>query len=111
MERPRFIQSDPAPSGEDGNYLCRIRGERLNAKETDMSTLKTEEEARDMRCCGSGICGEIHEDQPNMIAHDRCCIAAHCMAWRWMGSERPDEPATGAEWLRTGYCGLAGVTR
>lgn len=84
--------------------------------------MTTEAKAKERRCCGPEGTGEFrpgHSKSP--IAGARYCIAADCMAWRWivrdplemtmldMEAERlrgtPDEfdPK-----VPHGYCGLAG---
>ena len=36
------------------------------------------------------------------------CIASKCMAWRWSPNNESTPMNDNAEWVRSGYCGLAG---
>jgi len=86
--------------------------------------IRTEEEAKTLRCCGPSDCGEaIHE--PDFGPIRRVCIASACMAWQtveatpltlWTKSPKPNSanPYPGIYshniLLRSGgYCGLAGA--
>ena len=87
--------------------------------------MHTEEQAREIRCCGPEGCGQNraveltaeeaedlkalpshgimrHEGKP--IALRRFCIASKCMAWRWITGFLERDDVSG-EPIR-GYCGL-----
>ena len=53
--------------------------------------MKTEDEARELRCCGPDGCGGwAHEnDAPDIPdgGYVRYCIASDCMAWEWSETE------------------------
>lgn len=76
----------------------------------------TEEEAKEMVCCGGDGCGQLVSASPTGYRRD--CIASACMAWRWFAEniyEPLDPPRDGANFsVRTeisttrGYCGKAG---
>jgi hypothetical protein len=75
--------------------------------------LLTEQEAKAKRCCGPEGTGRVERGRDEHPI--RCCIASHCMAWRWHVIE---EEISRDEWRRTivekrgkpeGFCGLAGV--
>ncbi len=75
--------------------------------------LRTEQEARETRCCGGGDCGERKD---NYGGYERYCITTHCMAWRWVselarkkdGSPQISEGGVALTEKVRGYCGIAG---
>lgn len=70
--------------------------------------MKTEQEARQTRCCGPEGCGKIApqaEGGPWPPMWPRFCIASECMAWRWNELVTAHEPISDKT---PGYCGLAG---
>lgn len=85
--------------------------------------MKTEEQARQTRCCGGEKCGTyifVADEEQDPMAETRgewhhMCIASECMAWRWDGFYTSDnrKAATGVPYRpgeveEKGYCGLAG---
>ena len=91
--------------------------------------MHTEEEMREIRCCGPEGCGVIRpvdehgnvdkkEESklrpPNQLwqgypAVARFCIASKCAAWRWDRDQQIAEydPERGRDPKSRGYCGLA----
>ena len=61
----------------------------------------TEKEARGKICCGPTV---LHRD----FNFDPKCIASGCMAWRWLPKNENTPMNNDAEWVLSGYCGLAG---
>jgi hypothetical protein len=81
-----------------------------------------ETEAQEKRCCGPEGCG--HKKPINFDQTERFCVAAYCMAWRFVIEKEPltqDDIRSAGTALRLagalkpdiqprrGYCGLAGV--
>ena len=81
--------------------------------------MHTEEEMREIRCCGPRGCGTLRktdlEAHPDDAEYQRFCIASKCAAWRWgpgPGKVIPAEKAGEVAFAYNtqsdkGYCGLA----
>ena len=100
-----------------------------------MLMIRTEEQARQLRCCGAYACGEERYldgyRRPNKPIKDwseeegtaygrsrvgRFCIASDCMAWMWSDEAHWDRTdgrtpeEVGAKTIQHGYCGLVTMT-
>ena len=72
----------------------------------------TEDEAKQMRCCGGCGCGAVADDG------ERYCIGAKCMGWRKIYKKNykarqpplpfPTAPEIELVDTKEGYCGLGG---
>ncbi len=66
----------------------------------------TEKEATNKTCPASL---NAYSSAPGEVgAAYRDCMASKCMAWRWLPNDENTPMNDKAEWVRSGYCGLAG---
>lgn len=66
--------------------------------------MKTEKEAKDIRCCGPNGTGEVREvDRMEICNQPRWCIGSVCGGWRWGPRKKKGDPKSDK-----GYCGVAG---
>ena len=70
-------------------------------KGEEVSMKHTEKEAKMKMCCGPYVVACMMEGS------NLKCIASECMAWRWMPKDEDTPMNHDAEWVLSGYCGLA----